>query len=176
MRNRIRVAIGLGFFVAGLAYLSARADGEGAGDCAQRSNVVVVNLDSHRLSLCQKERAAQTYTVSLGSGGIGKRQEGDHRTPIGSFALGEPRPSTEFLLFIPVGYPTAEQRRAGYTGGDIGIHGPKRSVAWLGRLANWKDWTRGCIAINSEDDIREVAGWVQKNHTARVELIHAASR
>lgn len=175
MRNRTRAAIGIGFLVAGSVYLAARAESSAAGDCARQANAVVVNVDTHRLSLCQNERVQESYTVSLGSGGVGKQKEGDHRTPLGVFALGVPRPSTEFLLFIPVGYPTAEQRKAGFTGGDIGIHGPKRGWSFLGRLANWKDWTRGCIAINSDDGIREVADWVARNHTTRVALLGASS-
>lgn len=159
--------------MAGSLHFATRAAGADADDCAGQSNAVVIHAEAHRLSLCRDGRAAQTFAVSLGSGGIHKRQEGDHRTPIGVFALGTPRPSKEFLIFIPVGYPNAEQRRAGYTGGDIGIHGPKKQWSWLGRLANWKDWTRGCIAINSEDGIREVAAWVERNGTPRVEILGA---
>ena len=171
MKARHVFPVCLGFLVAaGASYFATRAVAAEANDCAGQGNAVVVQVDAHRLLLCQNGHADQAFAVSLGSGGIHKRQEGDHRTPVGVFALGVPRPSKEFTIFIPVGYPNAEQRLAGYTGGDIGIHGPKKQWSWLGRLANWKDWTRGCIAINSEDGIRAVATWVERHHTARVEI------
>lgn len=173
MRARFVASVALGFLVAGSPLSATLARAAEVGDCAGQINAVVIQVDAHRLSLCRDGHSEQSFAVSLGSGGIDKQKEGDHRTPIGVFALGAPRPSKEFLIFIPVGYPNAEQRRAGYTGGDIGIHGPKKPWRWLGRLANWKDWTRGCIALNSEDGIREVAAWVEKNRTARVEIVRA---
>ena len=171
MRARFVAFLALGFLVAGSPLFTKRVRAAEVGDCAGQSNAVVIQVDAHRLSLCRDGHSEQRFAVSLGSGGVDKQREGDHRTPIGAFALGAPRPSKEFLIFIPVDYPNAEQRRAGYTGGDIGIHGPKKQWSWLGRLANWKDWTRGCIALNSEDGIREVAAWVERNRTARVEIV-----
>lgn len=164
----------LSFLLARLAipaFAASNAGSEMAGDCLHRENEIVINTQEHRLSLCREQKAEREFTVSLGSGGIGKHEEGDHRTPLGSYALGTPRPSEEFVLFIPVGYPTLEQRKAGYTGGDIGIHGPKKQWAWLGRLANWRDWTRGCIAVGRAEDIREIAAWVNRYHPTRVDII-----
>lgn len=120
--------------------------------------------------LCRAGRLERTYTVSLGRGGVGKRASGDNRTPVGDFALGQPRPSTNFHIFIPVGYPNAEQRRAGFTGGDIGIHGPKKGWAWLGSLLNLRDWTRGCIAVNQISEIEEISSWITRSGAARIEL------
>jgi murein L,D-transpeptidase YafK len=143
-------------------------------DCAQQrpAPLVVINTQAHRLSLCRDRKAEQTFAVSLGHNGVGKRAEGDNRTPLGFYALGAPRPSAEFVLFIPVGYPTAEQRREGFTGGDIGIHGPKKTWSWAGRLANLIDWTRGCIAVNRSEDIQAIAAWVTRHQPTHVALYH----
>jgi murein L,D-transpeptidase YafK len=152
---------------------TAHAAKEGHGDCTHQQNAVVINASAHRLSLCSAEQEEGVFSVSLGRAGIGKRQEGDNRTPLGSFALGMARPSADYVLFIPVGYPTPEQRQAGFTGGAIGIHGPKRQWSWLGRLANLSDWTRGCIALNRAADITAVAAWIDRHHTTRVDIISA---
>ena len=132
---------------------------------------MVVDADDNRLHLCSNGRSEGDYGVSLGRNGVGKTREGDARTPVGVFSLGEPRGSREFHLFIPVGYPTTEQRKAGFTGGAVGIHGPKRGWRWLGRLANVYNWTGGCIAVNREQDIEAIAAWVRLKRVTTVSIV-----
>jgi murein L,D-transpeptidase YafK len=72
-------------------------------------------------------------------------------------------------MFIPVGYPTAEQAKKGYSGGAIGVHGPVRGFTWAGALNTWVDWTRGCIAVATDEDIRKVSLWVEER---KPKLIH----
>lgn len=158
-----------------LACSQASSGSEPNADCLHLRNAIVVNTMARRLSLCREERAEQTFSVSLGKGGVGKSKEGDNRTPLGSFTLDSPRPSGEFVLFIPVGYPTPKQRQAGFTGGSVGIHGPKKQWAWLWRLTNRRDWTGGCIAVNREEDIREIAAWISRYHTPRVDIIEGVT-
>lgn len=153
-----------------------RAAPERGADCAGRRNAIVIDADAHRLLLCRDEKPEREFAVSLGKGGLDKRVTGDNRTPLGAFSLGAPRPSQDFHLFIPVGYPTAQQAAAGFTGGDIGIHGPKKGWRWLGRLLDVRDWTRGCIAVNRTQDIEAIAAWVSLHHTARVEIFGSARR
>lgn len=123
---------------------------------------VLVQLKAHRLWLCDGTEEPRKFPVAIGSGGIGKQREGDGRSPVGTYPLGEPRPSAKFGTFIPVGYPTAEERRAGLTGSDIGIHGPPRSLFLLGIFSTWVDWTAGCVAVSSQKEIQEIASWVKK--------------
>jgi len=141
------------------------------GECAGQRNAVVIDADAHRLWLCLGESVEREFTVALGQGGLGKRTTGDKRTPLGSYALGEPRASADFSLFIPVGYPTAQQRQAGFTGSDIGIHGPKKGWSWLGRITTWSDWTRGCIAVGHPQEIAEIAAWVKRHGTSLVTIL-----
>jgi murein L,D-transpeptidase YafK len=81
-----------------------------------------------------------------------------------------PRASTRFRTFIPVGYPTAEQRENGYMGSAIGIHGPDRRFRWLGRLTSWFDWTAGCIAVGKDEEIGSVAQWVKDKRVTRISI------
>lgn len=130
----------------------------------------MVDLVEHRLCLCEDESVAAEYRVAIGKGGTGKRREGDHKTPVGAYPLGTPRASSEFGTFIPVGYPTAEQRREGYTGSAIGIHGPSRPFAWAGPMNLAADWTEGCIAVSSDEAIDDIATWVRQKRPRWVYL------
>ena len=111
-----------------------------------------------------------TFAVALGRSGIGKKREGDHRTPVGRYTLGKPRTSARFHVFIPVGYPTVEQKTAGFSGGDVGIHGPTRLFRWAGRLNTLFGWTDGCVAVGSDEEIDRIANWVNENHPLQIRL------
>lgn len=125
---------------------------------------------SHRACLCEAGRAVRVYPVAIGRAGLGKKVQGDDRSPTGVYSLGTPRPSSKFHTFIPIGYPSAAQREAGFTGSDIGLHGPPRGWRRAGRATVWFDWTRGCIAFSSDAAIDEVAAWVRDHPGARVEI------
>jgi murein L,D-transpeptidase YafK len=139
---------------------AARTDSSNQS-CAVDGDVVVVDTTAHALWLCSDHRAVAHFSVALGRGGLDKTREGDGRTPLGSYSLGEPRASHRFGIFIPIAYPTAEQRARGFTGKDVGIHGPDRRSAWLGRVTTWIDWTAGCIATGTESEISQIATFVR---------------
>jgi murein L,D-transpeptidase YafK len=123
---------------------------------------VAVATREHALWLCQEGRPVARFRVALGRGGVDKREKGDARTPVGVYSLGEPRPSRRFGTFIPIGYPTPEQAARGFSGSDVGIHGPDRRKGWLRRATRWIDWTLGCIATATDDDLARVAAFVQE--------------
>lgn len=81
--------------------------------------------------------------------------------PLGAYSLGEPRASVPYGIFVPVDYPTPEQRRAGFTGGAIGVHGPDRRVRWAGVFVNLFDTTDGCVGIATDDEMSRIAAWVR---------------
>jgi murein L,D-transpeptidase YafK len=125
---------------------------------------------AHRLSLCDGSKVHHFYNVRLGRGGVEKTHEGDGRTPLGRYELGAPRPSTRFATFIPVNYPTEEQKNRGYTGSDIGVHGPARALAWIGSAMNLLDTTEGCIGLASDAEINDIAAWVTRRQTGTIFL------
>jgi len=138
----------------------ARAAADDA--CPEAGTAIVVEAGSHTLWLCGDGVAVARFPVALGRGGLDKREKGDGKTPAGAYALGAPRPSARFGLFIPVAYPTPAQRDRGYTGGAVGIHGPHRRMRWAGEANTWSDWTDGCIALASDEDLRRVAWFVRE--------------
>lgn len=137
--------------------------------CPVAGHAVVVNTSARTLSLCSEGRAAERFPVALGRGGVDKRREGDGRTPLGSYALGPPRPSARYGTFVPIAYPTPEQRALGFTGRHVGIHGPARGAAWLGSLSTRVDWTAGCVATGTDEELARIAAFVRR-HRPRVVL------
>ena len=145
--------------------------GLGQGACPPQDSVVVVDTKSQTLCLCNRGQLQGRFRVALGRGGVGKQVEGDGKTPLGAYELGEPRPSSRFGIFVPVAYPTREQAKQGYTGADIGVHGPHRAAVWLGRASLFVNWTAGCIAVGTDHDIRAIAEWVRSAGVSRIMIV-----
>src|SRR5262245_47190353 len=103
------------------------------GVCPTKGAIIFVETQERRLYLCENSEIVNSYRVALGRGGIGKHTHGDNKTPLGSYRLDSPRASERFHLFIPIGYPTSDQKKHGYSGDGVGIHGPVRYLKWLGR-------------------------------------------
>jgi murein L,D-transpeptidase YafK len=154
-----------------LVGLAGAPEAKSKDPCQDEKSSIVVDTKKHRLFLCLENATVGTYRVAIGKGGTPKRKQGDSKTPLGRYALGKPRPSKRYGTFIPVGYPTRKQREQGYTGSAIGIHGPDRSVAWLGALTLLTDWTQGCVAVGTDSTIDEIAAWVEKNGVKRIRLL-----
>ena len=142
-----------------------------AADCRANETTIVVDTRTHQMHLCGDGRIERTFAVALGMGGVGKQREGDNRTPLGRYGLGPPRASQHFHIFVPVQYPTPAQARMVFTGGAIGIHGPPRgwSLTALASLVA-QDWTAGCIAVATDDDIEALASWIRKHGVKDVRL------
>jgi murein L,D-transpeptidase YafK len=131
---------------------------------------VVVETSQHLLWLCREGVLKGEYKVVLGTRGTGKQKEGDNKTPLGTYGLGIPRASKRFGVFIPVMYPTPEKKQQGFTGADVGIHGPARMFRWLGPINRWLDWTQGCIALAEDKEIEEIAAWVTRENSRTIEI------
>jgi murein L,D-transpeptidase YafK len=129
-----------------------------------------IKTKQHRLYICESRKVVKEYKIAIGHHGIGKTRAGDQKTPLGLYALGQPRRSNRFTIFIPIHYPTSHQQSLGYTGKDVGIHGPFKLYSWLGPLNTWFDWTQGCIAVANNDQIAFISKWLNKHPQAQVLL------
>lgn len=157
--------------LAGVGLLLACPGRAGAsGACHAADARIVVETGPHRLVLCEREREIGAFSVRLGRGGVGKTAEGDGKTPLGTYPLGEPRKSDRYGIFIPIGYPTPDQRRRGFTGGDVGVHGPHRSVRWLGSLVNSFDSSNGCVGLATDGEMATITAWVRSARAQTIEL------
>ena len=83
---------------------------------------------------------------------------------------GEPRPSKRYGTFIPIGFPTEEQKKMGYTGGAVGVHGPARWVKWMGSLVNTFDSSDGCVGVARDAEIEAIASWIRAASARTIEL------
>jgi murein L,D-transpeptidase YafK len=129
---------------------------------------VVIAVRAHALHLCEAGAGVAEHRVALGWHGVGKRRQGDGKTPLGLYPLGAPRPSQQFGTFVPVGYPTPSQQRLGFTGNAVGIHGPPRGLG--GALTTAVDWTAGCIAVGSDAAIAAISAWIRRRHVTVVRI------
>lgn len=127
--------------------------------CPADGDAIAIDSDAHHLWLCSDGTPDARYTVALGRGGLGKRQAGDERTPLGTYPIGDPRPSSLYGVFIPIGYPTPAQAARGFSGGAVGIHGPPRGVTYH---ATGLDWTQGCVATGTDAEVERIAEWVRE--------------
>ena len=134
-------------------------------------NGINVHTAKHVLNICKGGSVVKSFRVALGYNGVGKKRAGDNKTPKGLYGLYYPRKSTHFKLFIPISYPTSKQLAAGYTGRDVGIHGPNQSSGAFGWFGNLPGSTRGCIAVGSNNHIEYVANWVKANPGTKVLII-----
>ncbi len=133
------------------------------------SSGINVHTTKRILAICKRGTVVKTFRVALGYKGVGKKRRGDNKTPIGLYGLAQPRKSTQFKVFIPILYPTSNQLAKGYTGRDVGIHGPTQST--LNWFNNLPSATRGCIAVGQNNYIEYVANWVKSNPGTKVLII-----
>ncbi len=85
-----------------------------------------------------------------------KRQEGDERTPTGSYILDYKNENSNYYRSIHVSYPNAAdkaqaKKRGVSAGGDIMIHGQKNGLGHLAAITQQRDWTDGCIAVTNDE-------------------------
>jgi L,D-peptidoglycan transpeptidase YkuD (ErfK/YbiS/YcfS/YnhG family) len=157
---RASAALGVAYaLVVGIAFIRASVVPEHAS-CPSGGRLIMVDTRTRVLCLCRDGKVDGQFRAVLGRGGVDKRREGDGRTPLGRYSLGEARPSSRYHLFLPVGFPTAEQRAHGYSGSDVGVHGPHAALAWLLHATAWVDWTTGCIAVATTRQAELIAKWV----------------
>ncbi len=135
------------------------------------SNGINVHTSNQILTICKHGSVIKTFKVALGYKGVGKKRAGDNKTPTGLYGLAHPRNSNQFKVFIPILYPTTKQLAAGYSGRDVGIHGPTQSSSLFRWVNNLPSATRGCIAVGKNNHIEYVANWVKANPGTKVLII-----
>jgi murein L,D-transpeptidase YafK len=137
--------------LAGLLALAAPAT---ATEMSKPDRVLVKKAE-RMLYLMREDEILRSYPISLGGNPVGhKRQEGDMRTPEGTYLLDWRNANSDFYMSIHISYPGPEDwaraRREGRDpGGMIMIHGlpnfPDMTLAEYLRT----DWTDGCIAVSN---------------------------
>ncbi len=126
---------------------------------AETADSVLVDKSDEKLYLLREGAVIAEYSVSFGANPKGhKQQEGDERTPEGSYVLDYKKEDSEFYRAIHISYPNEKDRESAAErgvdpGGAIMIHGQRNGLGWLSFITQRFDWTDGCIAVtNGEMD------------------------
>lgn len=142
----------------------------GFGGGCNIPNGISIQTRSHNLYICENQRVVNHFRIAIGQNGAGKHRQGDKKTPLGVYTLGAPHRSKNFNTFIPIGYPTRQQRAQGYSGRDVGIHGPLQSMTHFGRMNTAVDWTLGCVAVSGNQEIQTIASWISHHPRTQVSI------
>jgi murein L,D-transpeptidase YafK len=112
---------------------------------------------NHKLQLLAGEKLVREFHVVFGPNPKGRKmQEGDEKTPEGSYILDYKKPDSAFHRAIHISYPNAEdiasaKARGVNPGGQIMIHGQKNELNSLSSISQRFNWTNGCVALSNED-------------------------
>jgi murein L,D-transpeptidase YafK len=133
-----------------------------------RADRIIVNKGRREMLLLHGESVLRVYRVALGRDPLGhKQQEGDGRTPEGSYTIDRRNPRSRYYLSLRISYPNAADRaqaagRGVDPGGDIMIHGLKDGTVQDG------DWTQGCIAV-TDSEMDEIWGLIVVGTPIRID-------
>ena len=175
--RRLFVVIGLGLTTimstSAIGYVkTASSDTKSTGNNGQpiSSTVIIdkvfVDKSARTLQLLSDDKVIKSYHIALGGNPVGhKQQQGDQRTPVGSYTLDYKNEKSGYYRSIHISYPnTTDKARAKSrgvsAGGDIMIHGQKNGFGALGVLNQQRDWTEGCIAV-TDDEMDEIMAAVK---------------
>lgn len=162
--KRAWLLLGLvGALVIGFGYTKVMARiGSGtpppAAAAEQQADRIVVSKADKRMRLLREGKVLRTYRISMGANWNQghKRQEGDERTPEGSYVIDWRNPRSFAHLSLHISYPDASDTDAARRenrdpGGNIMIHGLANGWGLLGPLHHLTDWTDGCIAVTNAE-------------------------
>ncbi len=146
------------FFAALAAGMLAGCASEPAAKLT-KADQVVIKKSERKMQLIQGGEVVREYRIALGDRPRGhKMQQGDERTPEGSYILDWRNPNSRFHKSIHVSYPNPRDLRfARFLGQDPGgmimIHGQPNHIRSAKIKAEYKrrDWTDGCIAVQNQE-------------------------
>lgn len=126
-------------------------------------DMVLVEKALRKMSLLSGNKVVAQYDVDLGFAPVGhKEKEGDGRTPEGFYKISGRNPKSKYFLSLQISYPDEQDKQAaarkGFSpGGEIMIHGLPNWMSFLGIRNKFKrDWTLGCIAVQTNAEMKEI--------------------
>lgn len=120
-------------------------------------SLVRVLKSQHKLQLLESGTVIREFHVVFGANPEGhKMQEGDEKTPEGTYALDYKKSDSSFHKAIHISYPNpsdvaSAKARGVKPGGLIMIHGQKNGWGWLSFITQRFNWTNGCVALSNDD-------------------------
>lgn len=135
---------------------------------SKQTHVLFVDTAKSRLYVYEKERNdalkyVADYYVTIGKNGVGKKDQGDKRTPIGVYFAGQKLTGSLPDLYgdaaYPLNYPNEVDRSEHKTGSGIWIHGTPHDT--YSRPPRASD---GCVVL-SNPDMKALQGILEHGHT-----------
>jgi len=123
----------------------------------QQADAIYVDKSDRTLKLTRQGKTIFETKVALGGVPEGhKRQEGDERTPTGTYVIDWRNENSIAHLSLHISYPNLDDQaqatdRNVSPGGNIMIHGVLNGWGFLSPLQHLVDWTNGCIAVTNDD-------------------------
>lgn len=120
-----------------------------------RVDRILIEKSARRLTASREGETILQYNIALGFAPEGdKFQEGDGKTPEGTFKINRRNENSSFHLSLGLDYPQTDDINLAAAakvspGGDIFIHGQPNTLG--GVLVLPGDWTAGCIAISDAE-------------------------
>lgn len=114
---------------------------------------VFIFKENRKMYLMHHAQALAEYDIDLGFSPYGhKQQQGDGRTPEGTYRVNRRNPDSAYHLSVGIDYPNETDRKIAKEcgvdpGGDIFIHGGPTERADRDK----PDWTAGCVAITNRE-------------------------
>lgn len=129
-----------------------------------KADFVFVDKSERKMYLKKKGSVLRVYHIALGESPKGhKVQEGDEKTPEGTYVLDWKNENSIAHRSIHISYPNAKDKahakKLGVSaGGDIMIHGQMNGYGHLAPMMQLRDWTDGCVAVtdNEMDEIMDL--------------------
>lgn len=122
-------------------------------------DLVKVDKSENKMYLLDNGQIVKEYDVAFGKNPKGhKQQEGDEKTPEGTYTLDYKKNDSSFYRAMHISYPQAADKenakQLGVSpGGFIMVHGQRNWLGFLSPITQLFNWTNGCIALtNSEID------------------------
>jgi murein L,D-transpeptidase YafK len=120
-------------------------------------DLVKVDKSENRMYLIANGKVVKNYHVAFGDFPKGhKQQEGDEKTPEGTYTLDYKKEDSAFYRAMHISYPNqkdieAAKRKGISPGGLIMVHGQSNRPGWLSSRAQRTNWTDGCIALTNPE-------------------------
>ena len=120
-------------------------------------DLVKVDKSENRMYLIANGKVVKNYHVAFGDFPKGhKQQEGDEKTPEGTYTLDYKKEDSAFYRAMHISYPNQkdieEAKQKGVSpGGLIMVHGQSNRSGWLSSRAQQTNWTDGCIALTNPE-------------------------
>jgi len=121
-------------------------------------DLIVVDKKKRTMYLYKDNKVQKSIPISLGKNPVGtKEQEGDNKTPEGTFWISRKLCSEKYYRSLCISYPLEEDKKKAAQkgvkpGGNITIHAQPTWNA-NGKADSYTlahDWTQGCVAVTNE--------------------------